>query len=338
MKQNNDGKIIIAVDAMGGDFAPQNTVLGAVEAGEADSNIQVLLVGQKSKIIKVLDETQKQFDRENIINAEQIVEMNDSPSSILKEKPDSSMSVGAKLVKDGKAHAFVSAGNTGAMMAICTLILGRLPGVSRPTIGSFMPNQKGVTTIFDVGANVDSKPQFLFEYAVMGSIFVKEIYGVAKPSVGLLSVGEEEEKGTQASKAAYEMLKKSNLNFIGNIEGGDVLKGTANVVVCDGFIGNIILKFAESVIGLLRKKAEQFARKSFLNKIRVLTMKGTLKKILKEFDYQVYGGVPLLGVKGVCIIGHGSSSPLAIKNMICRAKEMFEKNIVNKIETSLKQN
>ncbi|MGE5500048.1 MAG: phosphate acyltransferase PlsX [Syntrophothermus sp.] len=327
----------IVVDAMGGDYAPQNAVLGAIQAAAEDPSITLILVGKEDEIRKVITANNVSYDKFQIVNADQVITMSDSPVKSIVAKKNSSIVVGVNLVKDKKADAFVSAGNTGAVMAASTMILGKIPGVDRPTIGTFMPSQNEVTTIFDVGASVDSKPSHLLEYAVMGSIFVREIYGVENPSVGLLSVGEEESKGNEVTKAAFKLLKNTRLNFIGNIEGRDIFGGRVNVVVCDGFIGNILLKFAESIIGLLRHKFTLFAGRSFMNKIRVGMMKGTFKKVVKEFDPQMYGGVPLLGVNAISIIGHGSSSVLAIKNMVHRAKEMHDKNLIQKIEESLKE-
>ena len=263
--------------------------------------------------------------------------MSESPVKSIVAKKNSSIVIGSLCVKDGQADAFVSAGNTGAVMAASTMLIGKIPGVGRPTIGTFMPSKGEVVTIFDVGASVDSKAQHLLEYAIMGSILVKEIYGILDPSVGLLSVGEEDSKGNEVTLAAFKLLKKTKLNFVGNIEGRDIFGGKVNVVVCDGFVGNIVLKFAESFVGLLKNKFKVFADRSLINKLRVLMMKGTFKKVLKEFDYQTYGGVPLLGVKGISIIGHGSSSILAIKNMVLQAKAMYDKKIINKIEESLKE-
>lgn len=326
----------IVVDAMGGDFAPQNAVVGAIDALREDPSIELLLVGHEKQIREVLQKNRLEFDTSGIIHAEEVITMSDSPT-LLKTKKNSSIVVGVQQVREGRADAFVSAGNTGAVLAASTLYMGRLPGVSRATIGTFMPSEKGVCTIFDAGANIDSKARFLFEYAVMGSIFVSEIYGIANPTVGLLSVGEEESKGSEVTRETHELLKNSSLNFIGNIEGRDILKGTANVVVCDGFVGNIILKFGESVPKLLKHLLKEYAAKGFFNKLVVGVAKGALKEALKPMDYQQYGGVPLLGVKGISIIGHGSSSPLAIKNMVLRAREMYEKDLTRKIETSIRQ-
>ncbi|HZW37900.1 MAG TPA: phosphate acyltransferase PlsX [Ignavibacteriaceae bacterium] len=327
----------IILDAMGGDHAPHNVVLGAVEALKVNPSLNLRLIGIKSKILDVLHKNNLTFDENNIIDTPEVIEMGDSPTQSLKQKRNSSIVVGAQLVKEKSADAFVSAGNTGAMMAASTLIMGRIPGIGRPTIGSIMPNAMGITTVFDVGASVDSKPIHLLEYAIMGSIFTKEIFGIKNPSVGILSVGEEETKGNEASIEAAKLIRKTNLNFLGNVEGRDILNGSVNVVVCDGFTGNIILKFGEGVLTFLKTKMKNYASTGLLNKIKVGIAYSALKNILKDFDYQEYGGVPLLGVNGISIIGHGSSTPKAIKNMVLRAEEMHRKDLINKIENSIKQ-
>jgi glycerol-3-phosphate acyltransferase PlsX len=223
------------------------------------------------------------------------------------------------------------------MMAASTLLIGRIKGVGRPTIGASFPTEKGkFCIVFDAGASVDSKPQHLFEYAILGSIFSKEIYGIENPSVGLLNVGEEESKGNELTFATYKMLQSTNLNFHGNVEGRDILKGTVDVVLCDGFVGNIVLKFGESVLTFLKSRIKGYAQKGLINKIKALVVKSVLKATLSDMDYQTHGGVPLLGVNGISIIGHGSSSPLAIKNMILRAKEMHDKNLIQKFEDAIK--
>ena len=336
-QSNYNTNCIIAVDAMGGDKAPQNAVIGALDAFNDVNNFDLLFVGRKTEILNILKNNNLSFPEENVINASEIIGMKDSPTSALKTKKDSSIVVGANLVKENKAHAFVSAGNTGAMMAASTLLIGRIPGVGRPTIGATIPTETGNgCTIYDVGASVDSKPHHLLEYAIMGSLYAKEISGLNNPSVGLLSIGEENSKGNKVTLAAYDLLKNADINFIGNIEGRDILKGKVDIVVCDGFIGNILLKFAESIMGLLKAKVRTYADISLSNKLKALVVKGTLKDALKDMDYQAYGGVPLLGINGISIIGHGSSTPLAFKNMILRAYEMHRKNLINKIEGSLK--
>ncbi len=334
---DSNNRCRIVIDAMGGDFAPQNAVVGAIQAYNENGKFDLYLVGRTNEIQKVISSNNLSFNKENIIHADEVIGMGDQPTASLKSKPNSSIVIGAQLVRDKKADAFVSAGNTGAMMAASTLIIGRIPGVGRPTIGQAMPNQSGISTLFDVGASVDSKPKHLLEYALMGTIFTREIYGIENPKVGILSVGEEESKGNEVSLAAAELIKKTNLNFVGNVEGRDILKGTVHVVVCDGFVGNILIKFGESVLDFLKFKFREFAGKSIINKLKIALVRSSMREILKDFDYQEYGGVPLLGVNGISIIGHGSSTPKAIKNMVLRAFEMHEKKLVSKIESSIKQ-
>jgi glycerol-3-phosphate acyltransferase PlsX len=328
---NNPSRCRIVVDAMGGDFAPANAVLGALEAYKENKSFDLYLVGRKKQIEEVLAANKLSLKEEFIINADEVIEMGDSPAASLKLKPNSSIVIGAQLVRDKKADAFVSAGNTGAMMAASTLIIGRIPGLGRPTIGAEMPNVNGICYLYDVGASKDSKPTHLFEYAVMGTIFAKVMGGVSNPKVGVLSMGEEEGKGNDVSEAAAKLLRESKLNFIGNVEGRDILAGNVDVVVCDGFVGNIILKFGESVPKLLKHLLTKTAENNFFDKVLIGLSKNALKKSLKNLDYQEYGGVPLLGVNGISIIGHGSSSVRAIKNMVLRANEMHQKNLLNKM-------
>jgi glycerol-3-phosphate acyltransferase PlsX len=333
-----NSKCRIIVDAMGGDYAPQNAVLGAVQAFEEKKDFELFLIGKEKEILRVLSENKASFPKENIIHAEEVIEMGDSkPTAAIKSKPKSSIVAGMTLVKDKKADAFVSAGNTGAVMAAATLIMGRIEGVGRPTMGAPMPNTTGVCTLFDVGSSVDSKPKHLLEYAIMGTIYTKEIFGIDNPSIGILSVGEEESKGSEVSLAACELIKKTNLNFKGNVEGGDILKGIVNVVICDGFVGNILLKFGEGVIPLLRFKFTEYAKKGLTNLIKIAIAKNAMKEVMKDFDYQEQGGVPLLGVNGICMIGHGRSTPKAIKNLVFRADYMYKKNLIKKFESSIKQ-
>lgn len=334
----NDIKCVIAVDAMGGDYAPKNVLIGALDAFSQSNDFELILVGDKEKILESAKLDNISIDEKMIYHTSQIIDMGDTPTQALKTKPDSSIVVGARLVKEKKAHAFVSAGNTGAMMAASTLIIGRIEGVSRPTIGaSFPTSQNKFCLLFDVGASVDSKPQHLFEYAILGSIFAKEIFSCSNPSVGVLSVGEEESKGNELSLATFKLLKESKLNFIGNVEGRDITKGNVDVIVCDGFLGNVILKFGESILTLLKSRIKDYSKKGLINKIYALIVKKVLKVSLSDMDYQTHGGVPLLGVNGISIIGHGSSTPLAIKNMVLRAKEMYDKNLIQKFQEALKE-
>ena len=334
---NNSSRCRIVVDAMGGDFAPANAVLGAVEAFNESKNFDLFLVGKEKKIIEVLSSSNLSFSKDFILNADEVIEMGDSPASSLKSKPNSSIVIGAKFVRDKKADAFVSAGNTGAMMAASTLIIGRIAGLGRPTIGAEMPSVNGICYLYDVGASKDSKPNHLFEYAIMGTIFAKEMGGISNPKVGVLSMGEEEGKGNEVTEAAAKLLKGSKFNFIGNVEGRDILAGNVDVVVCDGYVGNIILKFGESVPKLLKHLLKKTAEKSFFDKLLIGLSKNALKKSLKSLDYQEYGGVPLLGINGISIIGHGSSSVRAIKNMVLRANEMHQKQLVKKMTNAISE-
>jgi glycerol-3-phosphate acyltransferase PlsX len=334
---NNSSRCRIVVDAMGGDFAPANAVQGAIEAFNENKSFDLYLVGKQKQIEEVLYSINLSFSKEFIVNADEVIEMGDSPASSLKSKPNSSIVIGAQFVRDKKADAFVSAGNTGAMMAASTLIIGRIPGLGRPTIGAEMPNVNGICYLYDVGASKDSKPIHLFEYAIMGTIFAKEMGGIPNPKVGVLSMGEEEGKGSEVTEAAAKLLKESRLNFIGNVEGRDILAGNVDVVVCDGYVGNIILKFGESVPKLLKHLLTKTAEKSFFDKLLIGLSKNALKKSLKSLDYQEYGGVPLLGVNGISIIGHGSSSVRAIKNMVLRANEMHQKQLVQKMTNAISE-
>ena len=334
---NNSSRCRIVVDAMGGDFAPANAVIGAVEAYNENKSFDLFLVGRKKQIEEVLTANKLSLKTDSIINADEVIEMAESPAASLKSKPNSSIVIGAQLVRDKKADAFVSAGNTGAMMAASTLIIGRIPGLGRPTIGAEMPNVNGICYLYDVGASKDSKPSHLFEYAVMGSIFAKEMGGVSNPKIGVLSMGEEEGKGNEVSEAAARLLRQSKLNFVGNVEGRDILAGNVDVVVCDGYVGNIILKFGESVPKLLKELLTKTANNSLIDKILIGLSKKALKKSLKSLDYQEYGGVPLLGVNGISIIGHGSSTVRAIKNMVLRANEMHSRNLLDKMIKTLSE-
>lgn len=329
-------KCRIVVDAMGGDYAPRNAVLGAIEAAINDPHIELILTGKESDINSILKENNVTFNNFNIEHAEDVISMNDSPAAALKTKTNSSMHAGAKLVKEGNADAIVSAGNTGAMLAVSTLLMGRIEGVGRPAIGAALPTMSGKkSTVYDVGASVDCKPAHLLEYGILGTIYCREMLNVENPTVVLLNVGEEKEKGNELVKSTDKLLRESNLNYKGSIEGRDVLTGEYDVILCDGFIGNILLKFAESVLTLLKTKLRSYADEGLIKKLKVLSMRGTLKDVLKDFDYQTEGGVPLLGVNGISIIGHGSSSVTAIKNMVFKAKEMHEKDLINKFQQSI---
>ena len=319
---------------MGGDYAPENVIAGAVEAlVETRGRFSVLLIGPEARLS---DKAALSFANAGasalqrfctVVDATEVITMQDAPTTALKAKKDSSIAVGVTLHRDGHAEAFVSAGNTGAVLSASTLILGRVAGVSRPTIGAMLPTSGSPCLLVDAGTNVDCRPRHLFEFAVMGSIYASSMLGSSKPRIGLLSIGEEEVKGNEASLEALAMLRQSGLNFIGNIEGRDILAGKADVVVCDGFVGNILLKFGESVPAFLKTRLAAFAGRSLWNKVLMLPARRGMRSVLRELDYQEQGGVPLLGVNGVSIIGHGGSTPKAIKNMIFRAEEMVRRKV-----------
>lgn len=335
---SNKKNIRIAVDAMGGDFAPQNVIAGVIEALQQTNNrFTAVLVGPEQVVKQSLEQHNVNGLSYEIAHASQVIDMHDEATASLKQKKDSSISVGLTLEKDGNVHAFVSAGHTGAVMSASTLILGRLKGVGRPTIGAFFPSETGLCLLVDAGANVDCKPHHLYEFAVMGSVYAKEMFHIENPTVGLLNIGEEESKGSEIVHEAYKLLKKSHINFIGNVEGRDILKGTAHVVVCDGFVGNVILKFGESVPSFLKSLLKQHASKSLWTKLIGGVMRGTVRTAMKSLDYEEYGGVPLLGVNGVSIIGHGKSTPKAIRNMVLKAEEMVTHNIHLRIQEALAQ-
>jgi glycerol-3-phosphate acyltransferase PlsX len=334
----NSKKIKIAVDAMGGDYAPENVIEGAIMAlRESNNRFEIVFVGDEKKIKNELRKYDTIGLSYSIVDAPQVIEMDDIPTVALRRKKNSSIVVGMKLHSDGEVDAFASAGNTGAVLTAATFILGRIEGISRPTIGSVFPTESGRKSIMlDVGANVDCKPNHLFEFAIMGSIYSSEILGQKNPKVALLNIGEESTKGGDVVLQAYQLLSESKLNFVGNVEGRDILLGKADVIVCDGFVGNIVLKFAESVLGVLKRKLRNYAMRNIFRRLTFGLLARGLRKALKEFDYQEYGGVPFLGVNGVAIIGHGSSTAVAIKNMIYRAEETVYRKINQKIKEALK--
>jgi glycerol-3-phosphate acyltransferase PlsX len=334
----NSKKIKIAVDAMGGDYAPENVIEGAIMAlRESNNRFEIVFVGDEKKIKNELRKYDTIGLSYSIVDAPQVIGMDDIPTMALRRKKNSSIVVGMKLHSDGEVDAFASAGNTGAVLTAATFILGRIEGISRPTIGSVFPTESGRKSIMlDVGANVDCKPNHLFEFAIMGSIYSSEILGQKNPKVALLNIGEESTKGGDVVLQAYQLLSESKLNFVGNVEGRDILLGKADVIVCDGFVGNIVLKFAESVLGVLKRKLRNYAMRNIFRRLTFGLLVRGLRKALKEFDYQEYGGVPFLGVNGVAIIGHGSSTAVAIKNMIYRAEETVYRKINQKIKEALK--
>lgn len=321
----------IIVDAMGGDHAPEVVIDGAVAAVN-QYDTEVILVGDEAKIKKLLEKKSYPKDKISTYHAPDVIEMHESPAVSVRKKRNSSISIGINLVKEGKGDAFFSAGNTGAVVCAATLFLGLLPEVERPGIAIVTPSVKGISLIVDVGANIDAKPLHLLQYGIMGSAYLQNIFNIKNPSIGLLNVGEEESKGTDFVKDTYELLSKSNLNFVGNIEGKALFTGKCDVIVCDGFVGNVALKVTEGTAEAIQVFLKRHLLKTnLLGKIGILLLKKTFAKFKKEMDYAEFGGAPLLGVNGVVMIGHGRSNARAIKNAIRAAKEEVERQVNKKI-------
>ena len=328
----------IVVDAMGGDHAPAAVVEGAVLAAR-EYNTKIILTGLRERIQAELDKHDPDHTLPiEIVHAEQIVEMHDIPGKALRTKKKSSMKVGLDLVKQGVGAAFLSAGNTGAVLAYSTVILRPVKGVDRPAIAIQLPTSKGISILLDAGANVDCKTNQLFQFGIMGHVFAEYILEKENPSVGLLSIGEEDGKGNEIVKETFQMLKNSHINFIGNLEGKEVYQGNADVIVCDGFTGNVALKISESLAEMIGANLKLMFQSNWLSKLGYLLLKPKLVEFKKKVDHSETGGAPLLGVNGVVIIAHGSSSPKAIKNAINRAQELSEKNIIEHIKQDIELN
>ncbi len=324
----------IALDAMGGDDAPAAIVEGAVLAAR-ELDVAITLVGNDKEVEKALSRHKTSALSISIVHASQKVEMDASPSSVVRKKRDSSIWVATELVKRKEADAVISAGNTGASMATALFILGPLLGVERPAIATPLPTLRGTSILIDVGANVDCKPQQLFQFAIMGNIYAREILGIPQPKVGLLSIGEEETKGNELTREAFKLLKGSALDFIGNIEGRDVYTGVADVIVCDGFIGNVALKISEGLADAIIQFLKREITASPLGKLGGLLLKPSFARFKRKIDYAEYGGAPLLGVDGISIICHGRSSARAIKNAIRVAKESFNRGVNQRIKEQI---
>lgn len=319
-------KYRIAVDGMGGDNAPAVIVEGVCQAAPLIP-AELILVGDETALNIELSKHGGKPANVRIVHASEVVAMHESPAQSIRRKKDSSINVAVNLVKNKEADAFISAGNTGAVVCAMSLFIGPLNGVERPGIMVLMPTLKGPAVIIDVGANIDPKPGHLLSYGIMGSVYMKYILKKENPIVGLLNIGEEESKGTEFVKEAFKLLEQAPLNFIGNVEGRDIFTGKCDVIVCDGFIGNIVLKVSEGVADALKQMLKKKLKQSPLAILGSLLSKSALLSLKKEMDYAEYGGAPLLGVDGVCIISHGGSSAKAIKNAIGVAGEFLENNV-----------
>ena len=324
----------IAVDAMGGDYAPRVVVQGAVQAAKR-GGYQIILVGDEARLRAEMKSYRSSSLPISIHHCSEVIGMDELPATACRQKKDSSIMVATRLIKEGKADAMVSAGNSGAVMASALMVLGRLPKVDRPAIAVWIPTLKGMVGLLDVGANVNSTARDLLQFAVMGSIYMKTIMKKKVPRIGLLSIGVEEAKGDDVTVEANRLLRQSGLNFVGNIEGRDILKGKADVIVCDGFVGNILLKFGEGIAEEFMNLFREEILKYPLRKMALMLFRGAFRDIKKKVDYAEYGGAPLLGVDGCSVICHGSSNAKAISNAIRVAGEFVEKRINQQIKESL---
>lgn len=325
----------LALDAMGGDLAPAATVGGALWAVR-DLGLEVALVGREDLIHHELARQGGEGERGiEVVHAPEVVEMEDAPRVVFRRKKESSVRIAARMVKEGRAVGLISAGNTGAVMAATVLEAGKLEGVDRPGIALTYPTSVGHSVIVDVGANVDCKPQHLLQFAAMGSVYFRAIFGRHRPRVGILSIGEEESKGNELTKGACDLLKRSSLNFVGNVEGKDLFHGAVDVIVCDGFIGNVLLKVSENLAVTFGHFLEEAIRSSWAAQIGFLLAKPAVRKFMTRVDYSEYGGLPLLGTRGICIICHGRSTSKAIRNALRVASEFHKAGVNDRIQDLL---
>lgn len=324
--------IKIAIDAMGGDFGPAPIIEGLVLALKKDKNFTALAVGKKEELLPLIP--QKFDNRIEIVDTDDVIEMTDHATDALKRK-ESTAYKAIELVRNGEADAYVSAGHSGASMSLATLRIGRIKGVSRPAIATLMPTENGNTLVLDVGANVDCDANNLKEFAIMGQVYSQEVLGLDEPLVGLLSNGEEESKGNEVTKEAFKLCEKIP-HFVGNVEGSDIFNGSTDVVVCDGFVGNIMLKTAEGVADTIVKILKNNLRRSLVSILGAVLMRKVFKTLKLKVDYAEYGGAPLLGVKAPVIIAHGKSNAKAMKNAIFQAISAAESNLNDNIEKQLK--
>lgn len=324
----------IAVDAMGGDFAPQAAVEGAVSAAVEDG-AEVLLVGDRARLEAELARLGRPSRRIEVVHAEEVVGMDEPAITPIRRKRRSSIRICAELVKEGRAQAMVTAGNTGAAMISAKMVIGTVAGVDRPALAAVLPNAQGRTVLLDVGANVDTKPLHLREFAVMGHFYAQEVIGTPSPRIGLMSIGEEEGKGTDLTREVFKVLKNTGLNFVGNVEGRDVFNGSVDVIVCDGFVGNVILKSAEALAEMVGKMLREEIERGARTRVGYLFAKPAFDAFRKRTDYSEYGAAPLLGVNGGCFIGHGRSNAKAIQNAIRRASEFSAARLDQKIRDKI---
>ena len=327
----------IAIDGMGGDNAPVSVIDGVIQASKENGNIEFYITGPQEILKKELAKFEYNANKINIIDAKEVITTEEHPVMALRKKKDSSLCKALNLVKDGTCDAVLSAGSTGAFLAGCTLIVGRIKGVKRPALSPVMPGKNGPFMIVDVGANVDCKPEYLHQFAQMGKEYYKGMLKGSNPSIGLVNIGAEEAKGNELTKETYQLLKKDEqLNFIGNIEPRDIPTGDTNVLICDGFVGNTVLKMyegtASNLLGIIK---EEILAAGIGGKLGALFLKPVFKNIKTKFDYKEYGGAPFLGVDGICIKAHGSSDGKAFKNAIKQAITFYDNKVLEKIKTEI---
>ena len=327
--------ITLAVDAMGGDHGPKVTIPASINALSKYDQLHIILVGDKELIQKELQKNKYTNTRLTIQHASEVVEMDESPQSALKNKKDSSMRVAINLIKEEKAQACVSAGNTGALMATARYVLKMLPGIDRPAIASSLPSQKGTTYMLDLGANTDCSAEHLLQFGVMGAMLVSSVTGNPKPSVGLLNIGSEDIKGNEIVKKAGELLRRSHLNFYGNVEGNDIFKGTTDVVVCDGFVGNVALKTAEGIAQLMGRFLTQEFKRNWITKLMAFVSLLVLNRFKKRLDPRRYNGASFLGLKGIVVKSHGGADSYSFFFAIQTAIEESKNNVLEKIQKQL---
>ncbi len=325
----------IALDAMGGDFAPEAAVHGAIKALNAANSIEMYLTGNEQLINKFLPSPKP--EHLHIIPTTQVVSMHDKGSRVIKEKPDSSLVKGIELLKNGVVDAFVSAGHTGAILSTATLSLGRIEGARRPALCAYISTDLGGKILCDVGANPDAKPHHLLQFAVMASLYLDHVEGIKNPKIGLINIGTEPGKGSELYRETYELFKNKFPTFVGNIEGRNIITSEADVLICDGFVGNTIIKFAEGWISLFSDLVKKKIKEKVTYQIGAKLLYPVLESISRQFDYEEHGGSPLLGVKGVCIVAHGSSNAKAIKNSILLANKCVSQRLVSDIEIGISE-
>ncbi|HEX9058836.1 MAG TPA: phosphate acyltransferase PlsX [Clostridia bacterium] len=328
--------MLILIDAMGGDNAPDAVVNGCIRVINEADGFDILMIGDQERIEKILKEKNFNNPRLKVHHANDVIKNEDSPTKAIKSKKDSSMVIGFNLLKEKKGDVFIPAGNTGALLTGALLILGRFKGVDRPALATLIPNKKGVMLLLDAGANTTCKPVNYLQFGIMGSIFMKDVFNIEKPSVGLINVGEEESKGNDVIKQAYDMLSKADINFKGNLEPHRISEGKVDVAVSDGFVGNVLLKTTEGTAKYLFSQIKGIFTKNIINKICALIIKSDFKKLQGLLDPSEYGGAPFLGVNGKVIKAHGRSDARAIKNAILKAYDYAKSPILDEIREQFK--